>query len=108
MRDQRKRQPADDADHPRREVRAKNVHRQRMLTGNAHCDETKKDNYEAGDNKLQNYSNASHLPNGLTAPGEVCICLTTEGRPVLAEGRAKSPTLNASALAVVKIAACVS
>jgi hypothetical protein len=108
MRDQRQRQPADDADHPGREVRAKNVNRQRMLTGNAHCDETKKDNYEAGDNKLQNCSNGSHLSNDLTAPGEVCICLTTEGRGVLGEGRAKSPTLNASALAVVKIAACVS
>jgi len=108
MRDQRQRQAADDADHPRREVRAKNVHRQGMLTGNAHCHETKKENDEAGDNKLQNCSNGSHLSNDFAAPGDFCVCLTTEARGVLGEGRAKSPTLNASALAVVKIAACVS
>ena len=46
-----------------------------------------------------NYSSRFHLSNGLTA------AVGLSGREV---GRAKSPVLKASALAVVKIADCVS
>jgi hypothetical protein len=74
-----------------------------MMTGDSHRDKTKNDNCKAEGGKFQNCSNGFHLSNGLTARGELCIGLT-----VLVEGRAKSPVLNASAVAVVKIAACVS
>ena len=60
--------------------------------------EKKDEQHEASNDKSRNGSTLLHRFNDLTA----------EGRSGRTDGRAKSPVLNASALAVVKIAACVS
>jgi len=63
-----------------------------MMAGDPDRDEPKNDNSEAEGGKVQNYPTASHFCNRMTSRGESCIGLT-----VCIEGRAKSPTLNASA-----------
>src|SRR5260370_4697484 len=79
-----------------------------MMPGELYCNQTKNDNCKAKGGKLQSCSTGSHLSNGLTARGELCDGLTAEGRSGRADGRAKSPVLKASSVAVVKMAACVS
>ena len=69
MRDQRQRQSAHDADHPRRKVRAENVDGQRMVTGSARRGETKEDNCESDGDKLEDCSNGSHRFGCLTKRG---------------------------------------
>src|ERR1043166_306895 len=79
-----------------------------MMAGDAHRHKEKNENYEGDGDKLYDCSNGSHRSNGLTVPGEVFTGLTIELRSGRLDGRARSPVLNASAVAVVKIVACVS
>ena|ERR1700693_2849463 len=79
-----------------------------MLTEDVHREKSENDKRGAHADKLQNCSNGSHLSNGLTARVELSNGLTAEGRSGRSTGRAKSPVLKASSVAVVKIAACVS
>jgi hypothetical protein len=97
MCEKRERESANDANYPRGEVRPKNVHRWRMMTGDAHRHKTEKEQHDASCDKLQNRSESIHRFNGLT-----------KRRVSRAEGRAKSPVLSARAVAVVKMADCVS
>src|ERR1043166_4003544 len=92
VRDKCQRQPAQKTNHPSREVRAKNVDRRRMMAGDPNRDPTKNDNYEAERGKFQKYSTASHFCTRMPARGEPCV-----GLAVCIAGRARSPTLNASA-----------
>ena len=92
MGDKCQRQPAQNADHPRWEVRTENVDRRRMMAGHADRDPTKNNNCEPNGGKSQNCSNSSHLSNDLAARGELCVGLTVRGA-----GRARSPTLKARA-----------
>ena len=94
MRDERERQSADDADHPRRKIGTENVDGRRMVTEKLHSDECDNEQCERGGDNSENPG--FHLSKGLT------------GLPPCTEGRAKSPVLNASAVAVVKMADCVS
>ena len=66
------------------------------MTGELHREKSEDEQQEAAGHKFYNCS--FHRSNDLTAEGR-------SGRP---DGRAKSPVLNASAVAVVKIADCVS
>lgn len=91
-------QPAQDADHPRREVRAENIDRWRMITGELQREKGEDEQHQSGSYKFANPG--FHLPEGLTAPVEVWKGLTA-----FAEGLANSPVLKASAVAEVKIAA---
>jgi hypothetical protein len=52
MRDQCKRQSAQDADHPGRKIRAENIDRQRMVIGSPRRDEKKNDNHETSGDKF--------------------------------------------------------
>src|SRR3954469_15443511 len=108
VRDEGQRKAAQDTNHPGREIGTKNIDRRRMMTGNTHRNQTKNDDCEAEGGKLQNCSTRSHLSNGLKARTEPCNGLMAEGRSGRADGRARSPVLNASSVAVVKMAACVS
>jgi hypothetical protein len=69
-----------------------------MVAQQARRAEKENKQYEAANDKFRNFSMPFHRFNDLTA----------EGRSGLVEGWAKSPTLEASAVAVVKIADCVS
>jgi len=69
-----------------------------MVAQKARCAGNENDQREAGGHKFCNCSMRSHGSSDLTAKGR-------RGR---AEGRAKSPALNASAVAPVKMADCVS
>src|SRR5262245_49100393 len=79
-----------------------------MVTGNSHCEQPENNNRDSDDNNLQDYPNRFHFSKGLAAPLDVLIGLIAEPRSGRLDGRARSPVLNASAVALVKIAACVS
>jgi len=85
-------QPAQNADHPRWEIRAENVDRRGMMAGDADRNEEQKDKSESESYKIENYSFGSHLSTRMTARGELSIDLT-----IGIKGRAKSPTLSARA-----------
>ena len=72
-----------------------------MMTGELHREKNDDEQHQSGSHKFRDPG--FHLPVGLTAPVEI-----GKGRTVFVEGRAKSPTLKASSVAAVKIAACVS
>src|SRR5258708_36535671 len=79
-----------------------------MVTKDAHREKSENDNRGGAAHKIQTCSPGFHLCSGLTGRGELCDGLTAEGRSGRADGRAKSPVLKASSVAVVKMAACVS
>ena len=100
MSNQRQRNSAQDADHPRGEIRAEDIDRQRMIAQEPRCDEEHEDEQQkpAARHNSDDYPVRFHFANDLTVPGR-------SGR---ADGRARSPVLKASAAALVKMADCVS
>src|SRR5690349_4264077 len=98
MRDKRHRQSANNTDHPRRKVRTENIDGGRLMTGHFCRHKKNNEDGETSEAESQNCSFRVHRGNGRTAAG-------LNGR---AGGRAKSPALNASSVAALKIADCVS
>ena len=91
MRDESQRQSAHNADHPGRKIRAENIDSWRVVAEDPHCEKCNEKQHKAGDDDSQNCLSRFHLCNDLTG----------NGRTGRADGRAKSPVLSASALAVV-------
>ena len=87
----RKREAAQDADHPRWKVRAEDVDCRGMMTGEADRDPPKNDNSQTDGGKPQKCSTGSHFCKLLRRVNSIF------GVTVAVGGLARSPTLNASA-----------
>src|SRR5437868_14826801 len=82
VRDERQRQSADDADHPRWKIGAENIYCWRAVTENVHRKETDDQQRQDDNDKSQERATIFHRLGRLTSGGA---------------GRARSPTLSASA-----------